>query len=161
MKNKTAACICLIFFLFIFSCSRAVEEEVPVDFSQIKAEIEKANLKFGEIFRQGDASAVAALYSEDATLLPPNSDVIKGSAGIEAFWGGAMAMGATSVVLTTGEVFGMGDLVCEIGQYRLTIQPEGMEEMEDVGKYIVIWKKDDNGSWRLHIDIWNSSLPAQ
>ncbi|TIR04878.1 MAG: hypothetical protein E5X37_28660 [Mesorhizobium sp.] len=24
-----------------------------------------------------------------------------------------------------------------------------------LGKYIVVWKKGDDGTWRLHRDIWN------
>jgi hypothetical protein len=29
----------------------------------------------------------------------------------------------------------------------------------DTGKYIVIWKRE-NGAWKWHRDIWNSSRPA-
>jgi ketosteroid isomerase-like protein len=40
---------------------------------EVRKAIEKANLKFGEGLRRGDAVAVAALYTDDAILLPPNS----------------------------------------------------------------------------------------
>ena len=38
-----------------------------------RAAIEAANRKFVEAFNRGDAAAVAALYVDDAKLLPPNS----------------------------------------------------------------------------------------
>lgn len=84
-----------------------------------------------------------------------------GEGAIQAFWAGGLQMGIKDAVLTTVDVLGMGDMVCEIGKYNLTIQPEGQEAMEDNGKYIVIWKKAEDGSWQLHIDIWNTSMPAQ
>ena len=132
-----------------------------MDLSQIRPAIEKENAKFGEVFRQGDAGAVSTLYTEDAMLLPPNLDMIQGKEGIEAFWSGAMQMGVKDVVLSTVNLVGMGDFICEIGKYKLTIQPEGQEAFEDDGKYLVIWKQTEEGNWKLHIDIWNTSMPAQ
>jgi ketosteroid isomerase-like protein len=53
-------------------------------------------------------------------------------------------------------------MVFEIGQYALTIQSAEQETpIEDKGKYVVVWKKGDDGIWMLHVDIWNTSLPAQ
>jgi ketosteroid isomerase-like protein len=87
--------------------------------------------------------------------------MIMGREGIETFWGGGLQMGIKDAVLTTVEVLGTGDMVCEIGKYDLTIQPEGQEAIADTGKYLVIWKKTSDGTWKLHIDIWNTSMPAQ
>ena len=131
-----------------------------MDLDQIRQTIGEENAKFGEGFRQGDAAAIAGLYTEGAILLPPNLDTIKGKQGIEAFWSGGIQMGITEVVLTTVDLFSMGDQVCEIGKYKLTIQPPGQNAMEDNGKYLVIWKQEV-GTWKLHIDIWNTSMPPQ
>jgi hypothetical protein len=44
----------------------------------------------------------------------------------------------------------------EAGNYTLT----GVKgEVMDRGKYIVVWK-DEGGKWKLHREIWNSSLPS-
>lgn len=162
MKFTTCSLIFGLFICFFFlSCGGPQKEEQVMDLVQVQKAIEEANQKFGEAFRQGDAAALANLYTEDATLLPPNSEMLKGKQGVETFWKGAIQMGVKDAVLTTVEVLGRGDLVCEIGKYSLTIQPEGQEAVEDKGKYIVIWKKTDDGTWKLHVDIWNTSLPAQ
>jgi len=100
-------------------------------------------------------------YTEDATLLPPpNAPIIKGREGIEAYWATGFQMGLKDVVLTTVEVMAMGDMVCEIGEADATFHPEGMDAFKDKGKYLVIWKNVD-GAWKLYVDIYNSSLPAQ
>jgi ketosteroid isomerase-like protein len=131
-----------------------------MDLEQIRPAIEEGNRKFGEGFRSVDARAVAELYTDDAILLPPNAGILKGKENVEVFWGGAMQMGVKDVVLSSVELLLMGDFVCEIGEYRLTIQPEGQEAMQDQGKYLVIWKLHIEGNWKLHIDIWNTSAPA-
>ena len=132
-----------------------------MDLDQIRPLIDEGNAKFGEAFRQGDPGALAALYTEDSILLPPNMDMVQGKESVEGFWSGAMQMGVKDAVLSTVNLVGMGDSVCEIGKYKLTIQPEGQEVFEDHGKYLVIWKQEAEGNWKLHIDIWNTSLPAQ
>jgi len=143
--------------LVLFSCAEPVKEEMDV--AQVRQTIEEGNLKFGEAIRQGDAAAIAAAYTEDATLLPPNSDMIQGMAGIMEFWNAAIQMGVTDAALTTVDVMGADGLAYEIGKYAMTIQPEGQEPVEDMGKYVVVWKLQADGSWKLHVDIWNSSMP--
>jgi uncharacterized protein (TIGR02246 family) len=127
---------------------------------EVRKAIEKANLKFGEGLRRGDAVAVAALYTDDAILLPPNSEMIRGRQGIEKFWGAAIQMGVKDAVLTTMELSGSGDTIHEIGSYTLKIHPKGQNPSEDKGKYIVIWKHTASG-WKLHRDIWNTNMPPQ
>ena len=54
--------------------------------AQNKATIEKLNDVWTAAFNKGDAAAGAALYTEDAYVLPPGSAMVKGRAAIEAFW---------------------------------------------------------------------------
>jgi len=127
---------------------------------EVRKAIEKANLKWCEGLRQSDAAAMAALYTEDAAVLPPNSEMIRGRQGIEKFWGAAIQMGVKDAVLTTLELSGSGDTINEIGNYTLTIHPRGQKPIEDKGMYIVIWKHTAFG-WKLHRDIWNTNLLPQ
>ena len=125
---------------------------------QAKKAIAAANLKFGEAVRRGNAAAVGALYAEDAILLPPGSEMIKGRIGIQEFWQGGLKMGIKDAVLTSVDVTAYGDTAVEIGTYALKIQPEGQAAVEDHGKYVVVWKKGADGAWRLAVDIWNTSF---
>jgi uncharacterized protein (TIGR02246 family) len=149
--------------LFLLVSSLVPLSSLPknqMDIAQVRAAIEAGNLKFGEAVRKGDAAAIAALYSEDATILPPDSTMIKGRQAIQASWNGSLQMGIKDAVLTTVDVFGAGDYAYEIGKVLLTVQPSGQATMQLEGKYVVVWKKSAAGSWQLHVDIWNS-LPAK
>ena len=127
--------------------------------SAIYDAIQSGNANFMAAFQRGEAAGVAACYTADGQLLPPNSAPMSGTANIAAFWQGAMSLGIKSAKLETQSVEERGDLAVEVGQYTLTIQPEGAAAMTDVGKYVVVWK-DDGGAWKLHIDIWNTNAAA-
>ena len=68
-----------------------------------------------------------------------------------------MDRGKKTVRLEIVEAEGHGDTAIEIGKY--TLSWEGGNVL-DRGKYVVIWKQE-SGQWKLHRDIWNSSLSAQ
>jgi ketosteroid isomerase-like protein len=121
-----------------------------------RAAIEAANARFSADFARGDASAVAADYTSGAQVFPGNSDIVRGREAIERFWKGVMEAGVKGIALTVLEVEGHGDTAHEVGTYALT--GEGGKAL-DAGKYIVIWKRD-GGQWKLHRDIWNTSMPA-
>ena len=126
---------------------------------EIRKEIEQANQKFGEAVRKCNVEAVGALYTEDACLLPPNSEIIRGRQAIQDFLGIVMQqMGWKDTILTTVELVGSGDIINEIGNFKTTFHPEGKERIENKGKYVVLWKRKTEG-WKMHWDIWNTSLP--
>ena len=130
------------------------------DMKDIRSKIHAANKGFVEAFNKGDLSTAMRVYAKDATILPPNIDMLKGIEGITAFWRGALDMGVKEAELETVELTPMGeDSAQEIGKYVLKIQPEDGTIITDKGKYLMIWKLVD-GSWKWHTDAWNSSLPA-
>jgi uncharacterized protein (TIGR02246 family) len=125
--------------------------------SNVGDAITAGNEKFMETYNSGDAAGLADLYTENGQLLPTGSDFVTGKAAIQAFWQGAMDMGIKTVRLETVEAEGHGDTVIDIGKY--TLSGEAGKVM-DRGKYIVILKQE-GGQWKLHRDIWNSSLTPQ
>jgi uncharacterized protein (TIGR02246 family) len=124
--------------------------------TNIDAEIRRANNKFESAFRQGDAAGIARLYTPNGMLLPTGGEIITGHRAIQEFWQGAMQMGVKEVKLDSIEIEQLAQTAVELGNYTLT--GEGGQQL-DRGKYIVVWKKD-NEEWKIQKDIWNSSVPA-
>jgi uncharacterized protein (TIGR02246 family) len=117
--------------------------------------INTAIQKFMTAFRQGDADLLASIYTENARLLPPDSEMLTGRNAIKDFWRGAMDIGIKEATLETVEFEDGQNIVSEIGKYTLTIENEG-ERAESSGKYVVVWKKEGE-DWKMHIDIWNAN----
>ncbi len=123
--------------------------------SDLKSVIEAANKVFMATFKQGDAAGLAALYTEDGQLMPPNAGFMTGRPAVQAFWQAVMDMGVKEAVIDIIEVEDHGDTAIEVSRFKLFA--EGAQEL-DQGKFIVIWKRVD-GQWKLHRDIFNSSNP--
>lgn len=158
MKGAHFTLVLVCLFCLGFLCCAPEKEDL--DMEQVRSAIEAANLKFGEALSQGDAAALAAMYTDDATLLPFEADMIKGKAGVEAYWNGAIQMGVKGVVLTTVDLGGGDECIYEVGTAVMTVQPEGMDPVEMPGKYVVVWKKAEDGTWKLHVDIFNTNVPT-
>ena len=105
------------------------------------------------VFNKGDAGAVAALYTEDAYVLPPGSAMVKGRTAIEAFWRQA-AQQMSDAKLTTIDVLPLGRSAArEIG--TVTLKTKSQPPQEVVAKYVVVWRKVGR-DWKLATDIWNT-----
>lgn len=126
--------------------------------SGIRKAIEANNKAFMAAFNRGDAAAVAGMYANDAKLLPPNSEIVEGTQNIQAFWQGLISAGAKVQALDMVQVDGRGDMATELGKYTFTIPQAGGQSTTDQGKYLVVWKRQGR-SWKLALDIWNTSRP--
>ena len=140
---------------FIVSCTTAPPPDTSAEDSLA---IEAVSKRWVDAFNQGDATAVASLYTEEATLLEPNSPLVVGRENIQAMLQGFFDTNDLKLQLTVIELSVNGDMAHKVGKYTLTIQPEEGEAITDNGKYVEIWKRE-NGSWKMDVDIWNSSLP--
>ena len=121
--------------------------------AQDRATIEKLNDIWSAAFNKGDAAAVAALYTEDAYVLPPGAEMVKGRAAIEAFWRQA-AQQMSDAKLTTVDVLPLGRSAArEIG--TVTLKTKSQPPQEIIGKYVVVWRKIGR-DWKLATDIWNT-----
>jgi ketosteroid isomerase-like protein len=159
MKRSYFVIVLVCLFCLGFICCAPEKEELNLE--QVRSAVEQANMKLAEALRQGDSAGMAMAYTEDATLMPNGADMIKGRPGIEAYWSAAIQMGVKDVVLTVLDLGGGEEFVYEIGKVLTTVQMEGLEPMEIPGKYACVWKKADDGTWKIHLDIWNNNAPAQ
>jgi uncharacterized protein (TIGR02246 family) len=121
-----------------------------------KAAVEAGNKAFAAALQKGDTAAMAALYSTTGEAFPPNGDVVRGRAAIQKLWQGVHDSGIAGADLDTTEVRADGNLAYEVGTYAMKGKDS---KVLDKGKYVVVWIKE-GGNWRIHRDIWNTSMPA-
>ena len=105
-------------------------------------------------FDTGDASQVAAIYTDDGRLMPPNAAAVTGHDGIVAAFGPMMKAG-WKVELATTEAMAAGDLGYSVGTYQVK---NGAGTVVDSGKYLETFR-NVGGQWQIANDIWNSDQP--
>jgi uncharacterized protein (TIGR02246 family) len=111
--------------------------------------------RFLAALQRGDAEAAAAVYAEDARLLPPSAELMEGRAAIEAFWRAGLEAGISRVELETLELERQDGLAYEIGRYALRLDPEDGVVVVDRGKYVLVHARQEDGSWRWAVEMFN------
>lgn len=105
-----------------------------------------------------DAVAWAALYTQDAVVLRPHGAAVEGRDAI-AKWLSALppiSNGKGEGV----EVMGYGDLGYLRGTYAMTFSLPGLPmPIDEKGKFLMICRKQSDGSWKITREIYNSDLP--
>ena len=139
--------LCL-FCLFITSYGQEATD--------VSKEIQAVNTSFMEALKSGDADAIVNFYTEDAKVFPPNFETIEGKENIKGMWQAMSESGMPILAFKTVKAEAIGNMAIEEGKYEVSI-PDG--QVVDKGKYLVVWKKVD-GKWLLHLDIFNTSMPA-
>jgi uncharacterized protein (TIGR02246 family) len=132
------------------------------DTAAVRSAIEAANAKFIDAFKRGDKAALVAAYTEDAMVLMPNAPAWRGRAGVEK----GMTEFLSQMTFKDGgtkteDVMVAGDLAVETGSYAWTMQAKSGGEISDKGKYVTVWKRQADGSWKIARDINNSDLPSK
>ncbi len=126
----------------------------------VRQAIEQRVREFEAAFNRGDTAALAALYTEDAALLPPDSGTIVGRPAIQRFWQGVQDAGMRRIAMATQQVEASGDLAAEVATADLTAEAGDGTTSTILLKYVVVWRRGADGQWRLAVDIWNSR-PAE
>ncbi|MEX1994805.1 MAG: DUF4440 domain-containing protein [Steroidobacteraceae bacterium] len=109
-----------------------------------------------ERYAANDAAGVAALYTEDAQLLPPDQEIVSGRAAIQEFIARTNQPGGPALEIITLETLVFGDYAHRQGSFRLR-GPDGSAVAS--GKILELWKKVD-GQWLIHRDMWSANAPA-
>jgi uncharacterized protein (TIGR02246 family) len=138
--------------------SSAAEPLAAADIAAIRA----ADSAFSGAAGAGDAAAVASGYLPDARLLPPNAGTVEGREAIQKFWAGLLDAYRVRLDAVSDEIEGRGDLAYARGHYTLdgTAKAAGGAPLHDNGKFLEILRRQPDGSWRLAVDMYSSSLPV-
>jgi ketosteroid isomerase-like protein len=120
--------------------------------------IRQADANDMKLMNAKDWKGDAALLSEDAIEMPPNQAAVQGKADIQA-WEEAFPP-FSNFLEQSLEIEGQGDLAFDRGTYSMTLTPAGAAPIEDHGKYLTIWRKQADGSWKVLRAMYNSDVSA-
>ncbi|UCC84944.1 MAG: SgcJ/EcaC family oxidoreductase [Gemmatimonadota bacterium] len=141
--------------------AQTMEMAMSVDMEALGEAIAEVNANWAEAFQAGDAATLAAMYTEDAFRLAPNEPTLRGREAMEqAFVTLMESTTARTITINTTEYGGAGNLAYSIGTYAVTYEAEAGSDQEE-GKYLVLSKLGDDGSWKIYAHMWSSDIPLE
>ena len=164
--------LCAILPVFVAACAPKGETPVTdsaapaatptVDAGAVRRTIDSANARVADALARADTTVLLASYTEDAVTMMPGYPAWRGRSEMAANGSKFFeTVKLSDVKFNTTDVDIAGDYAIETGTYEMTVTPKGAKPMADKGKYLTIWKKQADGSWKIYRDISNTSLSPQ
>ena len=109
-----------------------------------------------------DVNIILSFYTEDSYSLPSYQPMMIGKEEMRKMHDAThknSAQKTEAMKFTIIDVFGSEDQMVQIGKYDLTMSMKGMDKkVEDKGKFVSVWTKTTDGSWKIKAEIWNTDL---
>jgi ketosteroid isomerase-like protein len=105
-----------------------------------------------------NADAVASYYAADAIAYPPEEPVAIGQPAARKVWEAYFADSTFSISWKTDHAGASrsGDLGFTAGTYEDSFRGPDGALVTEKGKYVCIWAKQADGTWKAVHDIWNT-----
>ena len=151
-SQNTVHAVRIFALVLSVACVRAPIVDARNSSASLRAEIEGINRQLEEAFNRKDMLAVARFYADDARLVGPRGEEIRGRAAIDAYW--LRIRGPKSWRLEAFDIGGSRDEAYQYG--RSTLVQEGTAgDRTSVADFVVIWKRGADGRLRMALDFYH------
>ena len=150
----------ILFITALLCLAGTASAQDPADSTAAAQAIGQSAQAFSRALERGDAEGMAAQYVDDAVLVPPNGRMIAGRDSIRVFWTPRNPDFRTLAhSLTTDRLEVAGEVAVEVGTWRQEGQLKDEEPRESAGRYLVVWRREPDGAWKMQFDSWTAPFP--
>ena len=160
LKRHSSVCF-TVGFLILTGCSPSPAPDSRDADARALREGEVA--AFAKDWGGKDADRIAAHFTDDGNVMIPNSPMMTGKDAIRKAMKDGLADPNWSLALqpVQVEVSRGGDLGYTRGTYVLTAtDPASQKAVTEKGRFVTIFRKQADGSWKAVQDIHNAEAPA-
>ena len=147
----------LIVLFFLFSAGNAFAQTN----AEYKTKIEAMNKEMVKNMLNGTSLNHFDIYAQDAISMPSYEPMREGLPAIKKASEDMVKSGVkfTAFEPTIVKILVNGNMITEIGKYKITLTMPGMDNpMDDHGKYLTVYEKQPDGSLKVKIETWNSDV---
>lgn len=143
--------------IFTFGCASSAVPPTEEALNSLKA----SDRGLQQAIADRDLNKIMAFYSDDAILHPTAKPAINGKPFIETEWKSILGIPdfSSTSTMTKAEVAAGGDIAYTMGTYLARMKGENGKPTTEPGKYLSIWKKYPDGSWRIVVETYNTDIP--
>jgi len=138
-------------------CEEEHMHQIPDTRAADEVAIRAASQEWSKAASSKDLEKAVSFYADDATYNPPGAPLAAGKDAIRKVWANVVAIpgGNLRWITSKVEVARSGDLAYDTGAYTLTKNDASGKPVTATGKYVVVWKKQVDGKWKVIQDIDN------
>jgi uncharacterized protein (TIGR02246 family) len=118
-----------------------------------------ASRAFSDAYVAGDMETLGSVYTEDAVLYPPGS-VIRGRAAIRRYFAPGPNRTNLAHAMTSERLTFDGDVAVDVGVWSNTLRRGSDAPQSAEGRYLVVWRREPDGRWRIEHDMWHRPAPT-
>lgn len=158
MRKRFVLTNCLItaLWLMVYPNTELARAQESVKDQEIIKQLSQLSAQFSVAYMQGDIEKLVSHYTDDAVIFPGNSDLIRGKEGIKKYWTLPPGRSVTHHKITAVEIKIIGEFAYDYGYYEASGRNGEEPWGPNYGKYLIVWKRDNAGAWKMHLDMWNS-----
>jgi len=125
--------------------------------------IRKTDQAWMAAYASKDVEKSASFMAPDGAMYAPNAPAAQGLEAVKNMAAGMFKMPDVKLswAPTLVEAAKSGDLGVSSGTYEFSFKDPSGKVVHDKGKYVTVWKKQADGSWKVLRDIFNSDMPSQ
>jgi ketosteroid isomerase-like protein len=130
-----------------------------VDLRAENLAVSRADTEMSEATAARDAKRFAAHLAEDVIFVPEGAPLAVGRVGVAGLWADLFKEGGPSLTWrpTLSFVASSGDLAYTEGEFLSKAKTADGKEASRTGRYVSVWRKQLDGTWRTVLDIGNRS----
>jgi len=130
---------------------QAGESTLAEEFRTLLPELKE---RFIDAYNRRDLSAVTNFYVEDAYLLFPNKNIVRGREAIRDYHSRQMGSGQRFVSMTTQALVTEATSAIEITDGIIEVSGEDGQKARHAARVVAIWRRQADGGWKLEADIF-------
>lgn len=146
-----------------FGCSPTPDNpSQDADLDVERTALMEADRAMFEAYSTSDSplDALMAHFVDDAHVLPPDAPMARGKKESRAVFAALEAMPGYSLTWSPSMGDVGGDLGYTIGTYRIEVQDSEGNPLAIDGKYMTVWKKQPDGTWKVGVDMFSANGAA-
>jgi ketosteroid isomerase-like protein len=129
-----------------------------IDTRSVAKELARIDASWSAAAATNDATKVAAFYADDAVIYPPGVPKVVGKKAAQDVWASLMTTPNFKLSWTCDDsgVSSCGGFGYTAGWYDLAMQGPDGTRIAERGKFLCLWKKQPDGTWKAYRDMWNA-----
>ena len=110
---------------------------------------------WSEIFNAGQISALLDMYTRDAVVIPPSSEILSYQAAITSYWNELRNIGMGEYKIDTIDVLIEGNIAYQVALWEATLTTADGNTTQIDGSMTNVLQRQPGGRRKIHLQSWN------